>query len=366
MVLRREEARVLACLIEKDVEEPDGYPVGLNALRLACNQTTDRWPLVTYDDRTVEGALFSLKSMGLVRFVEPADDRKVARYRHAGDERWRLSKSELAVLAVLVLRGPQTVEEVEARLGPLDAAGGTVEDILDTLTARSPEPFATRLPPRRYEQNTRFAHLLSGEVEDNGARPPERRADAASADGDAGADAPVDVRAVDLQSLRELVDRARITDLIHRYSRAVDRLDADLLRSVYWPDGTDDHGVFAGNAMAYVDWVMDFVGGWISTHHDNSNIMIDLDGDVAYGECHWTGWYRFRQGDQIVDQVSNGRYLDRYERRDGEWRIFHRVCVSDWNRSAPRDADDRDHRLRGRRGTDDLVYQLRELKLGSS
>ena len=118
MVLRREEARVLACLIEKDVEDPDGYPVGLNALRLACNQTTDRWPVVTYDDRTVEGALFSLKSMGLVRFVEPADDRKVALYRHAGDDRWRLSKSELAVLAVLVLRGPQTVEEVEGAPRP--------------------------------------------------------------------------------------------------------------------------------------------------------------------------------------------------------------------------------------------------------
>jgi hypothetical protein len=169
----------------------------------------------------------------------------------------------------------------------------------------------------------------------------------------------------ELRALRELLDRAQITDLIHRYSRAVDRLDADLLRSVYWPDGTDDHGMFAGGALDYVDWVMAFVGAWISTHHDNSNIMIDLDGDVAYGECHWTGWYRFQQGDQVVDQVSNGRYLDRYERRDGEWRIFHRVCVSDWSRSAPHDQDERDHRLRGRRGEADLVYQLRALKLGS-
>ena len=208
MVLRREEARVLGCLIEKDVEDPDGYPVSLNALRLACNQTTDRWPIVTYDDRTVESALFSLKSMGLVRFVEPADDAKAslaraaesgrmgARYRHAGDERWRLSASELAVLAVLVLRGPQTVDEVKDRVGPLDGTSGTVEDILDTLTARSPEPFATRLPARRYEQDTRFAHLLSGEVEDNGARPPERRPAAATADGDERAD----LRADDLRA----------------------------------------------------------------------------------------------------------------------------------------------------------------------
>jgi hypothetical protein len=166
-------------------------------------------------------------------------------------------------------------------------------------------------------------------------------------------------------AILELIDKGRITDLIHRYSRAVDRLDADLLRSVYWPDGTDDHGIFAGNAMDYVDWVMRFVGAWISTHHDNSNIMIELDGDVAYGECHWTGWYRFRDGDAVVDQVSNGRYLDQYQRRDGEWRIFHRTCVSDWSRRATRDADDPDHRLRGRRGDDDLVYHLRTLGVGS-
>ena len=110
---------------------------------------------------------------------------------------------------------------------------------------------------------------------------------------------------------------------------------------------------------------MAFVGGWISTHHDNTNVMIELDGDVAYGECHWTGWYRRRDGDQIVDQVSAGRYLDRYERRDGEWRILHRVCVSDWSRSAVHEGALPDHRLSGRRGHDDLVYHLRELRLGA-
>ena len=166
MVLRREEARVLACLIEKDVEDPDGYPVGLNALRLACNQTTDRWPVVTYDDRTVESALFSLKSMGLVRFVEPADNRKTALYRHAGDERWRLSASELAVLAVLVLRGPQTTNEVRARTERLIGADdGTVEEILDMLAARSPEPFAVRVGRRHGEREPRWAQALTGEPE---------------------------------------------------------------------------------------------------------------------------------------------------------------------------------------------------------
>ena len=101
-------------------------------------------------------------------------------------------------------------------------------------------------------------------------------------------------------AVRALIDKAKISDLVFRYSRAVDRLDAKLLRSVYWPDATDDHGIFCGNAMEYVHWVMTYVGGWISTHHDNSNLMIDLDGDVAYGESHWTGWYRWREGERIV------------------------------------------------------------------
>lgn len=166
----------------------------------------------------------------------------------------------------------------------------------------------------------------------------------------------------DVARLRALADKAEIVELSHRYSRAVDRLDADGLRACYWPDGTDDHGAFDGNAMDYVDWVMGFVGSWISTHHDNGNALVDLDGDTAYGEVHWTGWYRFRRDEEVVDQVSNGRYLDRYERRDGEWRIAHRTCVSDWSRSAVRpDGDERDHRLRGRRGPDDLVFHLRDL-----
>ena len=106
MVLSVEEARVVACLVEKEATVPDSYPLTLNALRLACNQTSNRDPIVAWDDRTVENTLLSLKSMGLVRFVHPSHGGRTIRYRHVADERWRLSKGELAVLAVLVLRGP--------------------------------------------------------------------------------------------------------------------------------------------------------------------------------------------------------------------------------------------------------------------
>ncbi len=167
MALRPEESRVLACLIEKEATVPDSYPLTLNALRLACNQTTNRNPIVSYDDRTVENALLSLKSMGLVRFVHPAHGGRTTRYRHVADERWKLTPAELGVLALLVLRGPQTVGELrsraERRIGD-DSA--TVDEILDTLAARSPEPLAVRLERRPGERDVRFAHLLSGEVED--------------------------------------------------------------------------------------------------------------------------------------------------------------------------------------------------------
>jgi uncharacterized protein len=166
MVLSSEEARVLACLIEKESTVPDSYPLTLNSLRLACNQSTNRDPVVAYDDRTVEAALLSLKSMGLVRFVHPSHGGRTIRYRHVADERWHLSGPELAVLAVLVLRGSQTVGEVRTRTERqlTNEEATVVDEILDTLAARSPEPFAVRLDRRPGERDHRWAHLLSGSV----------------------------------------------------------------------------------------------------------------------------------------------------------------------------------------------------------
>ena len=169
VVLSPEEARVLACLVEKEATVADTYPLTLNALRLACNQTSNRDPVVAWDDRTVENALLSLKSMGLVRFVHPSHGGRTIRYRHVADERWRLSKGELGVLAVLVLRGAQTTGEVRTRtermIGPDD---GSVEEILDMLAARSPEPFAVRVPRRPGEREARWAQAITGELPGSG------------------------------------------------------------------------------------------------------------------------------------------------------------------------------------------------------
>ena len=166
MALSPDEARVLASLIEKEAAVPDSYPLTLNALRLACNQTTNREPIVAYDDRTVEAALLSLKSMGLVRFVHPSHGGRTIRYRHVAGDRWHLSGAELGVLAVLVLRGPQTVGEIRTRAERhlVGDGTGTVEEILDTLAARSPDPFAVPVGRRPGERESRWAQLLAGDV----------------------------------------------------------------------------------------------------------------------------------------------------------------------------------------------------------
>jgi len=220
MALSSEEARVLASLIEKEATVPDGYPLSLNALRLACNQSTNRHPVVAYEDRTVEAALMSLKSIGLVRFVHPSHGGRTIRYRHIADERWRLEPGELAVLAVLVLRGPQTTGELRARTERILHAGDhTVEEILDALAARSPEPFAVHQERRPGERDARWAHLLAGEVDDVEPAPASsERAARATLSGPAAPDAPAASPASttppwaadladDIEALRRRLDR---------------------------------------------------------------------------------------------------------------------------------------------------------------
>ncbi|HKY67936.1 MAG TPA: DUF480 domain-containing protein, partial [Acidimicrobiales bacterium] len=153
MELTAAEGRVLGCLIEQEALAPTSVPLTLNSLRLACNQTSVRDPVVAYDDRTVEDTLLALKSRGLARFVPPSPDAPTTRYRQRADDRWRMGEAELAVLAVLLVRRVLTLAEVRAhaqRLLPHITAG-EVEAVLDTLAARTPKPFAARVAARAGE-----------------------------------------------------------------------------------------------------------------------------------------------------------------------------------------------------------------------
>ncbi len=164
MDLTEAEGRVLGCLIEREAVAPEAYPVTLNDLRLACNQTSGRDPVVAYDDRTVEDTLLSLKSKGLARFVlARAPGERTTRYRHRADERWRLGRGDLAVLATLLLYGVQTVSEVRERarrLAPF-ADPADVDAVLDMLAARTPTPFAARLEGDGAGGETRWVEVLT-------------------------------------------------------------------------------------------------------------------------------------------------------------------------------------------------------------
>jgi hypothetical protein len=135
----------------------------------------------------------------------------------------------------------------------------------------------------------------------------------------------------------QVSDLEEIRALGLRYCRGIDRLDAELVRSAYWPDATDDHGSFKGNAWEFAAYAVERLGAaYLTTQHAVTNHSIELDGDVAHGELYNVSTH-LREDAQGVRHVDTwyGRYLDRYERRDGEWRIADRVCVHEWTRTDP-------------------------------
>jgi len=148
MDLTAAEGRVLGCLVEAQVANPDVHAVTLDELRFSCNQTTGRDPVMMLDDRVVEDTLLALKSRGLARFVVAGRSAGPTSYRHRADERWRLGATELASLSVLLLRGPQTVDQVYRLLDESSLAGSRteVEAALDTLAGRTPRSLAARVP----------------------------------------------------------------------------------------------------------------------------------------------------------------------------------------------------------------------------
>jgi len=153
--------RVLGCLLEKQRTTPDQYPLSLNALRLACNQATNRDPVVEYDESTIRSALDRLSRLGWTRLATGPGSR-VARFRHLLDEALGLTPSELAILTVLMLRGPQTIGELRTRSERLSPFPALV-DAECTLTALAERELVRRLPRRPGQKDDRFAQLLGGD-----------------------------------------------------------------------------------------------------------------------------------------------------------------------------------------------------------
>ncbi len=156
------EIRVLGCLIEKQRTTPDAYPLSLNSLRLACNQATARDPVVAYEEREIKAALERMSDRGWTRFASGASSRAL-KYRHLLDEALGLSRPELSLLGVLMLRGPQTLGELKQRSERLHPFG-SIAEVAETLDGLSQRELVERLERRPGQKEERWAQLLGGET----------------------------------------------------------------------------------------------------------------------------------------------------------------------------------------------------------
>src|SRR3954454_14808049 len=159
------QVRIIGSLIEKQLTTPQYYPLTLNALVTACNQSSNRNPVVNYDADTVEPVVHDLKPMGLVRIVHSVHNRAL-KFRQVLDELWALDQPELALLGVLMLRGPQTLGELRSRTERMAdwSELGEVETSLDRLASRD-EPLVVRLPRLPGQKEARYVHLLGGPID---------------------------------------------------------------------------------------------------------------------------------------------------------------------------------------------------------
>jgi hypothetical protein len=131
----------------------------------------------------------------------------------------------------------------------------------------------------------------------------------------------------------ELLDREKIRHNLARYSRGMDRQDADLIASTYWPDGWDDHGMVEGTGRFFAD-SMKPMWPTLKMGHMLGQSYIDINGNIANVETYFFAYHRMGEGESTRDVFLGGRYADRLEKRSNEWRFLHRVAVYDWCQDA--------------------------------
>jgi hypothetical protein len=163
------------------------------------------------------------------------------------------------------------------------------------------------------------------------------------------------------EEVRELLDKQAIHEVMMRYCRGIDRCDEALIRSAYHPGAHDDHGEFRGPVEEFIPWVLDALrrDSGMVTMHSICNEYVEVRGDVAYGEAYFIAYHRGGPAGQMVDMTLGGRYVDRYERRHGQWKIARRVVLHDWDRvDSVKATHDRFHLYRaGVRSPQDESYR---------
>lgn len=139
------------------------------------------------------------------------------------------------------------------------------------------------------------------------------------------------------KALQELLDKQAIAEVLYRYARACDRADEVLLRSCFHPDATNRHGRFDGSAADFCSFAMKIVHSNKREKHTVSNVLVEVDGDTAIAECHYLAYHRRFDAATGAeeDYLNGGRFIDRFERRGGEWRIAARVGLIDYERFDP-------------------------------
>lgn len=164
--------------------------------------------------------------------------------------------------------------------------------------------------------------------------------------------------------LQTILDKAAIAECINRYCRGVDRLDSDLIKSAYHPDGYDDHGDLKGSVDEFVAELVPLLrSNYLSTSHNICNQLVELDGERAFVESYLIAVHVTETAGTQYQEIIFGRYVDRFEKRGADWRIVHRVCVIDSRNTKPveasRLATDETKIPRGRRDETDAVYTIR-------
>ena len=136
----------------------------------------------------------------------------------------------------------------------------------------------------------------------------------------------------ELQDARDVIATQKITAIIYRLARGLDRRDKALLASCFHDDATDDHGLFKGSASDFCDWVTEQLGNYERTQHFISNINMTINGDRAGTEAYFFAHHVAPGEEGKKDVIAAGRYCDKFEKRNGEWRIVHRKALYDWSR----------------------------------
>ena len=170
------------------------------------------------------------------------------------------------------------------------------------------------------------------------------------------------------QQLTDLLAKQEIQELALKYSRGLDRLDADLLRSVFFEDAYCEYGFYNGAVAPFIDFCMGALGEHAANHHMIGNVLIEVEGDEAFGEVYFNAYHKVAGESGFEEVIIAGRYLDRYERREGEWKIAYRSERNDWSRTQPCNDPYFEQAPEGLRGArrDDAVYdKARRRKLAN-